>query len=92
MQINPDLLEKTCKNMIECILCCVECATKGAIYTIGAMLELRAERITSGIRDDGQIIWGLPQDSDYNPPGKTWQQYRDTPGNLMEAMGRCVEQ
>jgi hypothetical protein len=92
MQINRDLLEKTCKSMIECILCCVECATKGTIYTIGEMPELRAERITSGIRDDGQIIWGLPQDSDYNPPGKTWEQYRDTPGNLLEAMGWCVEQ
>ena len=56
------------------------------------MPRLQAERITSGVREDGQIKWGLPQDSDYNPPGKEWEQYRDHPGHLLEAMGWCVEQ
>jgi hypothetical protein len=92
MQINRDLLEKTCKNTIEAILSCLECATKGTIYIIGPMPELRVERVTSGMIDDGQIKWGLPQDSDYNSPGKAWEQYRDTPGHLLEAMGWCVEQ
>jgi len=92
MQINRDLLEITCKNTIEAILSCLECATKGTIYMIGPMPELQAERVTSGIIDDGQIKWGLPEDSDYNPPGKTWEQYRDTRGHLLEAMGWCVEQ
>jgi len=92
MQISGDLLEKTCKNMIETILCCLEWATKGTVYTIGPMPRLQAVRITSGIRDDGQIKWGLPQDSDYNCPGKEWEQYRDTPGHLLEALGWCVEQ
>lgn len=92
MQINRDLLEKTCKNMIEAILSCLECATKGTVYTIEPMPKLQAQRITSGIRDDGGIKWGLPEESDYNPPGKEWEQYRDTPGHLLEAMGWCVEQ
>ena len=92
MQINRDLLERTCKNTIEAILCCLEQATKGTIYTIGPMPSLRAERITSGVREDGQIKWGLPQKSDYNPPGKEWEQYRDRPDHLLEAMGWCVEQ
>jgi hypothetical protein len=92
MQINRDVLEETCKNMIEAILFCLEWATKGTVYTIGPMPGLQTVRITSGIRDDGQIKWGLPQDSDYNSPGKEWEQYRDTPGHLLEAMGWCVEQ
>jgi hypothetical protein len=92
MQINRDLLEITCKNTIEAILSCLQCATKGTIYVVGPMPELQVERVTSGIMDEGQIKWGLPQDSDYNPPGKVWEQYRDTPGYLLEAMGWCVEQ
>jgi hypothetical protein len=92
MQINRDLLEITCKNTIEAILSCLECATKGTIYIIGPMPDLQVERVTSGMIEDGQIKWGLPHDSDYNPPGKVWEQYRDTPGHLLEAMGWCVEQ
>lgn len=93
MQISPELLESTCKNAIETILSIFEHATKGTIYTIGPMPELRTIRITSGIRhsDSGEIHWGLPEASDYNPPGKTWQQYRDRPGHILEAMGWCVE-
>jgi hypothetical protein len=92
MQINREVLERTCKNTIEAILCCLECATKGTIYQIGPMPRLQAERVTSGIRNNGHIEWGLPEDSDYNPPGKEWENYRDTPGHLLEAMGWCVEQ
>jgi hypothetical protein len=91
MQINRDVVEITCKKTIEAILSCLECASKGTIYMIGPMPELRAERVTSGIIEKGQIKWGLPQDSDYNVPGKTWEQYRDRPGHLLEAMGWCVE-
>lgn len=93
MIISHDLLEKTCKNMIETILFCLDHATKGTIYRIGPMPELRSVRITSGIRDEitGSIHWGLPETSDYNPPGKTWEQYRDRPGHVLEAMGWCVE-
>ncbi len=93
MVISHELLEKTCKNMIETILCCLDHATKGTIYRIGPMPHLRAVRITSGIRDgrNGTICWGLPQNSDYNFPGKTWEQYRDVPRGVLEAMGWCVE-
>lgn len=94
MVISLDLLEKTCKNMIETILTCLDHAKKGTIYQIGPMPELRAVRVTSGIRQQGtdQIQWGLPAVSDYNDPGKTWEQYRDRPGYIQEAMGWCVEQ
>jgi hypothetical protein len=91
MFINPKVLEKTCKNTIETILLCLEYATKGTIYLIGPVPDLCAVRITSGIRDDGTIRWGLPEASDYNFPGKTWEKYRDFPGQALEAMGWCVE-
>jgi len=92
MEINRDLLEIACKNTIEAILCCLDQATRGTIYTIGPMPGLQAVRITSGRKTDGRIEWGLPQESDYNPPGKAWEQYRDRPGHPLEAMGWCIEQ
>lgn len=93
MVISDDMLIKTCKDMIETILFCLPHATKGTIYQIGPMPDLRAVRVTSGVRegDNGTIRWGLPQVSDYNFPGKSWEQYRDSPSGLLEAMGWCVE-
>ena len=41
MIINDDVLEQTCKDMIETILLCLSDATKGTIYKIGPMPELR---------------------------------------------------
>jgi hypothetical protein len=91
--INSDVLEKTCKDMIENILFCLPDATKGTIYRIGPMPDLQAVRVTSGIRSHGSdlIRWGLPEISDYNYPGKVWAQYCDQPGHLREAMGWCAE-
>lgn len=93
MTIDSDLLEKTCKNAIETILLCLKNATRGTIYRIGPPPALQAVRVTSGIRktEDNGMTWGLPQRSDYNPPGKKWEQYRDRPGRPLEAMGWCVE-
>jgi len=93
MLIGQDLLEKTCKEMIETILLSLTHSTKGTIYRIGPMPRINAVRITSGIRIEGtdDIQWGLPEVSDYNFPGKTWEQYRDRPGHVLEAMGWCVE-
>ena len=93
MIISDDILEKTCKGMIENILFCLSDANKGTIYRIGPMPILQAVRVTSGARSHGseQILWGLPQTSDYNFPGKSWEQYRDRPGHIKEALGWCVE-
>ena len=44
MIINDDILERTCKDMIETILLCLSEATKGTIYRIGPMPELRTIR------------------------------------------------
>ncbi len=80
-------------EMIETILYCLPDAFKGTIYQIGKPPHLIAERITSGVIDDKRkrISWGLPARSDYNPPGKTWLNYRDEPERPLEAMAWCVE-
>lgn len=93
MIIGKEILERSCKDMIETILFCLRSATKGTIYRIGPMPKLQAVRITSGVRDEaaGTIKWGLPEVSDYNYPGKNWEQYRDQPGCVREAMAWCVE-
>jgi hypothetical protein len=94
MNLIDELLESTCKNVIKTILSCLDLATKGTIYRIGSMPKLQAVRITSGIRrgDGDDIEWGLPSVSDYNYPGKSWEEYRDRPNHPLEAMGWCVEQ
>ncbi|MEM5786141.1 MAG: hypothetical protein AAGU11_02410 [Syntrophobacteraceae bacterium] len=93
MIICSDILERACKDMIETILFCLQPAIKGTIYRIGQMPRLQAVRITSGERDEatGAIRWGLPEISDYNHPGKSWEEYRDRPGYVKEAMAWCVE-
>ena len=79
--------------MIETILFCLPNAYKGSIYRIGKPPGLIAERIASGIMEDGtgKITWGLPTKSEYNPPGKPWGEYRDQPSRPLEAMAWCVE-
>ncbi|MCE5334726.1 MAG: hypothetical protein LLG06_09045 [Desulfobacteraceae bacterium] len=93
MIIGDDILERTCKDMIETILFCLPDATRGTIYRIGPMPTLQAVRVTTGVRDEGtgEILWGLPEVSDYNYPGKSWERYRDRPGQVLEAMAWCVE-
>lgn len=80
-------------GMIETILLCLPNAFKGTIYRIGKPPEVIAERITSGMIDEKTmgISWGLPAESDYNPPGRPWLDYRDEPGRPLEAMAWCVE-
>lgn len=95
MAINIDegLLEQACKEIIETILFCLPNAYKGTVYRIGKPPKMIAKRITSGIIDgDRKIIsWGLPERSEYNPPGKSFTDYRDQPGRPLEAMAWCVE-
>ena len=93
MLIGLDLLGKTCKEMIDTILLILPHATKGTIYAIGSLPDLRAVRVSSGARtqESKAIQWGFPTVSDYAYPGKTWAEYRDEPGRPLEAMGWCVE-
>jgi len=92
-EIDDDILENTCKNMIETILYCLPNAYKGTVYSIGSPPKLIAKRVTSGIIDEDRknIKWGLPQSSEYNPPGKPWEEYMDRPDRPLEAMAWCVE-
>ncbi len=91
--IETATLEKACKGMIETILFCLPHSYKGTIYRIGGPPELRATRVTSGYIDEKReiISWGLPEKSEYNPPGRPWLDYRDQSDRALEAMGWCVE-
>jgi hypothetical protein len=93
IEIGRALLENTCKGTIETILLCLPTALKGTIYHVGKPPALITERITSGILSGKkrEISWGLPEKSEYNPPGKPWMDYRDQAGRPLEAMAWCVE-
>jgi len=93
IKIEQKALEKACKEIIESILICLPNAFKGTVYRIGVLPEMVTTRITSGIIDENRqkISWGLPEVSDYNPPGKLWIDYRDEPDRPLEAMAWCVE-
>ncbi|MFO7737181.1 MAG: hypothetical protein R6V46_01785 [Desulfatiglandaceae bacterium] len=93
IEIDERLLEQACKKIIETILLCLPNAFKGTVYLIGKPPEMIAKRITSGVIDQSKkdIAWGLPEKSEYNPPGKPFTEYRDEPGRPLEAMGWCVE-
>ncbi len=93
LRVDKTSLERACKEIIETILFCLPNAYKGTVYSIGSPPQLIATRVTSGIidREREHISWGLPERSDYNPPGKAWMDYRDEPGRVLEAMAWCVE-
>ena len=93
IKIEQEALEDACKEIIESILICLPNAFKGTVYRIGVLPEMVTTRITSGIidQDRQRISWGLPEVSDYNPPGKSWIAYRDEPDRPLEAMAWCVE-
>lgn len=94
MIIKPDMLKKTCKEMIQTIFLCLDNAYRGTIYMVGLMPELQTMKIATGFRGDKgeDIEWGLLEHSDYDYPGKSWEQYRDRPGGVLEAMAWCVEE
>ena len=93
IKIEQEALENACREIIESILICLPNAFKGTVYRIGTLPEMVTTRIASGIIDESRkkISWGLPEESDYNSPGKPWLDYRDEPGRPMEAMAWCVE-
>lgn len=93
IKIDKIILEQACKEIIETILFCLPNAFKGTVYRIGKPPQMVAKRITSGIIDEERktISWGLPEESEYNPPGRQWIDYRDEPGRPKEAMAWCVE-
>jgi len=93
MRISRNVLENVCKKMIRMIIFCLPDAFRGTIYSVGPIPDLRTIRIASGRKNGGtdEIIWGAANPSDYDYPGKGWQDYCDRPGGLLEAMAWCVE-
>jgi len=93
MRISAHVLENVCKRMIEVILFCLPDAILGTIYAVGPIPELTVTHIASGDKDQGseQIMWDVKARSDYDSPGKLWEDYCDRPGGVLEAMAWCVE-
>jgi hypothetical protein len=93
MRISSGVLEDVCKRMIEVILFCLPDTSRGTIYSVGPMPDLRVIRVASGRKEGStdEIIWGALNPSDYDPPGKVWDVYRDRPGGILEAMAWCVD-
>lgn len=93
ISINMGALEQACKEIIETILFVLPNAYKGTVYRIDKPPNMTAKRVTSGVIDEAKetISWGLPQKSDYNPPGRPWSEYMDREGQPLEAMAWCVE-
>ena len=93
IRISRGVLEDVCKRMIEIILFCLPDAFRGTIYSVGPMPDLRVIRVATGRKDDlsSKITWDALNPSDYDPPGKIWDTYRDRPGSTLEAMAWCVE-
>ncbi len=93
ISIDSEILESACKDIIETILFALPDSKEGTVYRIGAPPASVVRRVTSGLinEDRSAISWGLPEASDYNPPGKPWLSYRDEPGRPLEAMAWCVE-
>ena len=93
INIDKNTLEKACKEIIETILLCLPNAYKGTVYQIGPPPDLIAVRVTSGAIDERRewIEWDLEGSSDFDPPGKSWWEYRDEPERPLEAMAWCVE-
>ena len=93
MRISAHVLENVCKRMIEVILFCLPSTIRGTIYAVGPIPELRVTHIASGDKDQGSehIMWDVQARSDYDPPGKLWEDYRDRPDGILEAMSWCVD-
>ena len=93
MRISSFVLERVCKRMIEVILLCLPNVFSGTIYAVGPIPYLRVIRVTSGYKNEenNQINWDTMTRSDYDFPGKVWEDYRDRPGDILEAMAWCVE-
>jgi hypothetical protein len=79
MRISARVLEDVCKKMIRMILFCLPDAFRGTIYSVGPIPDLQTTRIASGRRngETDEIIWGAANPSDYDYPGKGWEEYCD---------------
>ena len=93
MRLSSHVLERVCMKMIRIILFCLPHATRGSIYSVGPIPELRVLRVATGRRNgkSDEINWDARSRSGYDHPGKVWEDYRDRAGGILEAIAWCVE-
>jgi len=91
--INPSVLQRVCRVMIETLLVCLPNAVGGAIYSIGPVPDLSLKLVSSGRRygQTDKILWHEIGKSSHNFTVKQWEDYRDHKGDILEGLAWCVE-
>ena len=91
--INPSVLQRVCRVMIETLLVCLPNAVGGAIYSIGPVPHLSLKLVSSGRRygQTDKILWDEISKSPHNFTAKQWEDYRDHKGDILEGLAWCVE-
>jgi hypothetical protein len=91
--INPSVLQRVCRVMIDTLLVCLPNAVGSAIYSIGPVPHLSL-KLVSAARRYGQtdkILWDEINKSSHNFTVKQWEGYRDHKGGILERLAWCVE-
>jgi hypothetical protein len=91
--INPSVLQRVCRVMIETLLVCLPNAVGSAIYSIGPVPHLSLKLVNSARRygQTDKILWDEISKSSHNFAFKQWEDYRDHKGGILEGLAWCVE-
>ena len=91
--INPSVLQRVCRVMIETLLVCLPNATGSEIYSIGPLPHLSLKLVSSARRygQTDKILWDEINKSSHNFAVKKWEDYRDHKGGILGGLAWCVE-
>ncbi len=93
MLINPSVLQRVCRVMIETLLVCLPNAVGSAFYSLGPLPHLSLKLVSSARRygQTDKILWDEINKSSHNFTFKKWEDYRDHKGGILEGLAWCVE-
>jgi hypothetical protein len=91
--INPSVLQRVCRVMIETLLVCLPNAVGSAFYSLGPLPHLSLKLVSSARRygQTDKILWDEINKSSHNFAFKKWEDYRDHKGGVLEGLAWCVE-
>ena len=93
MLINPSVLQRVCRVMIETLLVCLPNSVGSAFYSLGPLPHLSLKLVSSARRygQTDKILWDEISKSSHNFTFKQWEDYRDHKGGVLEGLAWCVE-
>lgn len=93
MLINPSVLQRVCRVMIETLLVCLPNAVGSAFYSLGPLPHLSLKLVSSARRygQTDKILWDEISKSSHNLTFKQWEDYRDHKGGVLEGLAWCIE-